>query len=257
MTDTTPLEEILPDNGTKQEQPTETVAESASSEPSESSQATVPKAALDEARSKVRRYTDEVGSMREELRRANDRAERMERAWAQTQQQRQQQPPPDWYENPEGATVHAVRRHFGADFQRLQAQQQQYEQMLHANARIIAEGRYSEEEVGEAEQAFMDAIQSRSLEPADYQKLVNSPNRYSAAVQWYRRQKAQREIGDDPAAFKERVRQEIMAELESGQGGNSGKAPVMPSNFASARNVGSRSGPTWGGPKPLSDIFKT
>jgi hypothetical protein len=33
-------------------------------------------------------------------------------------------------------------------------------------------------------------------------------------------------------------------------------APAMPSNFASARSVGARSGPAWTGPTPLNDIFR-
>lgn len=32
-------------------------------------------------------------------------------------------------------------------------------------------------------------------------------------------------------------------------------APVFPSNIAGARNVGTRSGPAWGGPTPIGDIF--
>jgi C4-dicarboxylate-specific signal transduction histidine kinase len=54
-------------------------------------------------------------------------------------------------------------------------------------------------------------MQSQKLDPADYQKVVSSPNRYAAAVQWHKRQQAQAEIGDDPAAFRAKLEAEILA----------------------------------------------
>jgi hypothetical protein len=118
---------------------------------------------------------------------------------------------------------------------------------------------YGADKVKEAEEAFVQAVQSRTLEVADYHKVVNSPNRYAAAVEWHKRQTALKEIGDDPASYKERLKAELLAELQQGQppANNAAAAvPVMPSNLATARNVGSRSGPAWGGPTPLNDIFK-
>jgi hypothetical protein len=120
-------------------------------------------------------------------------------------------------------------------------------------------------------------MQSRELDPADYQKVVNSPNRYAAAVQWHQRQLAQAEIGDDPAAYKARVEAEFLekygidpaaykAKVEAeflekygirpGEQAAPAVKPVMPSNLTGARNVGSRSGPQWAGPPTLADIFK-
>ena len=88
--------------------------------------------------------------------------------------------------------------------------------------------------------------------------MVNSPNRYAAAVQWHKRQQVAAEIGDDPVAFREKVKAELLAELqqktETEQPAQ--PAPVMPSNLATNRNVGARSGPAWGGPPTLGDIFK-
>jgi hypothetical protein len=257
----TPLDEILPESHEEPAKTEEPVTEQPTTESvpdrSESSDQTmVPKAALDEARGKARRYTEEVTAVRERLGSLEQQNQRLMQMLAQNQQrQNPPPPPPDWYENPEGATLHAVQRAYGQYLQQLQQARQEQEQMLHANARMIAESRYDEATVNAAEQAFMEAIQKQSLEPADYDKVVRSPNRYAAAVAWYKRQQAQQEIGDDPTAYREKVRAEILAEMNGGQGG--GRAPTMPSNFAGARNVGSRSGPAWSGPKALTDIFKT
>ena len=69
------------------------------------------------------------------------------------------------------------------------------------------------------------------------------------------------EIGSDPAAYKaklaEEIRSQLMAEFQQGQQPAAQRAaPVMPSNFATGRNVGARSGPAWSGPPSLDDIFK-
>ena len=105
-------------------------------------------------------------------------------------------------------------------------------------------------------------MRSQKLDPADYHKVANSPNRYAAAVQWHQRQLAQAEIGDDPAAYKAKleaeVREKVLAELQQGDGQQTQqRQAAMPSNFASARNVANRSaGPAWSGPASIQDIFK-
>src|SRR6185503_12259288 len=99
------------------------------------------------------------------------------------------------------------------------------------------------------------ALQSKTLDQADYQKVVSSPNRYAAAVQWHKAQLAKAEIGDDPAAFRAKIEAEILAKhgltQEGGAAQQQQKPAVMPSNLAGARNVGSRSGPAWSGPPSL------
>ena len=78
-------------------------------------------------------------------------------------------------------------------------------------------------------------------------------------MQWYARRKVLSEVGSDPAAYRERLKAEILAELNGGNAPaqQQQKAPaVMPSNLSAARNVGTRSGSMWGGPTPITDIFK-
>lgn len=207
----------------------------------------VPHEALHAEKQKVKRYTDEVT----EFRKSNEALQRQVSELLQRVPvpKQEQAPPPDFYDNPAVATQHVVAPQF-----------EQINQTLLANARLIAGMKYSDDEVDTAEKAFIEAVQNRQLDPADYQKVVGSPNRYAAAVQWHKRQQAQAEIGPDPAAYRAKVEAEILAKHgiqppANGQQQQPTPAPVMPSNLATARNVGNRSGPAWAGPQPLESIF--
>lgn len=215
----------------------------------------VPQQALHAQREKVKRYTEQVADFERKLTEQNEAWERRFGQLLNTVRQppaQQEQPKePDWFENPTEAARNAVAPQFG-----------QVEQMLMANSRLIAEAKFGDDKVKGAEEAFIAAVQRNALDPADYQRVVNSPNRYAAAVQWHQRQQAQAEIGDDPAAFKAKVeaelREKLLAELQQGGAPQSQQpAPVMPSNLAAVRNVGNRSGPAWGGPQPTESIFAT
>jgi len=218
---------------------------------SEGRQGFVPQQALHAEKQKTKRYTEEVSSLRTEIAQRDAAWERRIAQLVEAQKPKQeQQQPPDQFEDFPGATRHVVQ----PEFQRI-------EQQLLAIAKDTAIGRFTEGKVTEAEQAFISALQSQKLDPADYQKVVGSPNRYAAAVQWHQRQLAQAEIGDDPAAFKAKLeadlREKITAELQQGTEGQQTqqRQPVMPTNLAGARNVGARSGPAWSGPQSLQDIF--
>jgi len=210
----------------------------------------VPHEALHAEKQKVKRYTEEVS----EFRRSN---EALQRQVAELLQRvpipKAERPPaPDFFENPGEATRHEVQQTVSPQFE-------QINQTLLAFAKDNAITRFTEESVNEAEQAFIGALQSKTLDPADYQKVVSSPNRYAAAVQWHKRQLAQKEIGDDPAAYRAKLEAEILAKhgltAEGGAAQQQQPKPVMPSNLAGARNVGTRSGPAWSGPPSLEDIF--
>jgi hypothetical protein len=213
----------------------------------------VPHEALHAEKQKVKRYTEQVGDFQRQLSETNANWERRMTQLVEAVRPKQEAaPPPDFFENPALATRHEVQQSVSPQFE-------QINQQLLAIARDNAETRFTPETVNEAEQAFISALQSQKLDPADYQKVVSSPNRYAAAVQWHKRQIAQAEIGDDPSAFKAKLeaelREKITAELQGEQPAQQQRQPVMPSNLAGARNVGSRSGPAWSGPTALNDIF--
>lgn len=217
-------------------------------------QRTVPHEALHAEKQKVKRYTEEVS----EFRRSNEALQRqvtelLQRVPVPKQEQAETVDPIDaFFKDPTAAARSAVTPQF-----------EQINQTLQFIAKDNAIVRYTEEAVNTAEQAFLQAVQSRSLDPADYQKVVGSPNRYAAAVQWHKQQQAKAEIGDDPAAFRAKIEAEILAKHGLTAEGAAADSPqqqvasVMPSNLTNARNVGSRSGPAWSGPPSLNDIFDT
>jgi hypothetical protein len=231
--------------GEGQQQPTEATTQEG--QPGQSKM--VPHEALHAEKQKVKRYTDEVA----DFRKSNESLQRQVTELLQRipVPKVDKPPAPDFFEDPGAATRHEVQQSVSPQFD-------QINQTLLAIARDNAETRFTPEMVSEAEQAFIGALQSKTLDPAEYQKVVSSPNRYAAAVQWHKRQLAQKEIGDDPAAFRAKVeaelREKITAEMQGGQQ-PAPRSPAMPSNLAGARNVGARSGPAWSGPSSLQDIF--
>lgn len=221
----------------------------------EGRQGFVPQQALHAEKQKVKRYTEQVGEFEKTLGTVREQNAALTRQVTELlqripQQKTEQQQPPNQFEDFPGATRHVVQ----PEFQRI-------EQQLLAIAKDTAITRFTEEKVNEAEQAFISAMQSQKLDPADFQKVVHSPNRYAAAVQWHQRQQAQAEIGDDPAAYKAKLeaelREKLTAELQQGDGQQAQqRRATMPSNFANARNVGNRgTGPAWSGPSTIDDIF--
>jgi hypothetical protein len=234
--------------------------------PDEAATRMVPHQALHAERLKSRRYSEEVADFRKSLAETNARMAQLVEAVTP----RPARPaPPDFFDNPEAATRFEVAQTVSPEFERIN-------QTLHSFARENAIGRFDEAKVNDAEQAFIGALQAGRLDPSDYRRVVNSPNRYAEAVKWHQRQVARAEIGDDPSAFKARVeaelRERILAELagersdavlRTATGGDAVPrtaggprfAYATPSNLAGARNVGSRGGPAWSGPASLTDIF--
>jgi hypothetical protein len=114
--------------------------------------------------------------------------------------------------------------------------------------------------VGEAEKAFNDAANAGRLSREFIQQVNSSENPWVAAVEWHQQQTVMAEIGSDPAAYKQKLRDELKAELmaefqQGQQPGAQRAAPVMPGNFATGRNVGARTGPAYAGPPNLDDIL--
>jgi hypothetical protein len=224
-------------------------------EPNEGKQKLVPHEALHAEKQKTKRYTEEVSSLRQEI---ADRDAAWERRIAQLMEAQKPKPEPqqrpDWFENPDAAAQHTVQETINPRFDAVN-------RVLMENAKLVAGLKYGDDKIEAADKAFMEAVQTGKIDPADYQRVTSSPNIFAAAVQWHQRQQALSEIGDDPAAFRARVEAEILAKHGLTQNDNGQQqqqaqpAAVMPSNIAGARNVGSRSGPAWSGPPSLQDIF--
>jgi hypothetical protein len=227
---------------------------SSDAEPQADDRGMVPVAALQAERQKAKRYTEQVADFQKQLAEQRDQFEQRFAQLFGAIQRPQAQPepvaPPNYWDAPE-------------DFTRREIQQgvEPLTQRQMALAREVAEVRFQPQVVEAAVQAFDQEMAARRLDPAIHARIMNSPNPFAAAVQWHQHTTTMAEMGSDPVAYKaklaEEIRAQVMAELQQGQQpAAQGAAPVLPSNFATGRNVGARSGPAWSGPTPLGDIFK-
>jgi hypothetical protein len=100
-----------------------------------------------------------------------------------------------------------------------------------------------------------DAIVDEAFEAAQQAGVVDSfrgrQDPWGDLVKWHKTQKVQAEIGNDPEAYRERIRQQVMQELAAGQSANLRPAPSL----AGQSNLGTRNAPAWSGPTPLDDIL--
>jgi len=224
-----------------------------------SEQQHVPLAALKEERAKAKRYTEEVADLRKTIAEQGQRFDQLFSALQRQQQPpapQQPQKPADFWEAPETAVQSYVAQAI-TPLQQMMAQQREQ------SSQMFAESQHGKATVDEAladmKGRLLSGDQTARLE---YQRIMASPHPYGALVDWHKQQRIVGEIGTDIGAYREKLKAEILAELQAeGQSqkpaGNTPGAPqtTMPSNFATARNVGSRSGPAWAGPTPLADIF--
>ncbi len=240
---------------TTREQPQGQPEPSSDAEPQADETGKVPLAALHAERSKVKRYTEQVAEFQTKLEQQNaqweQRFSQIMTAVVPKQAQPAAAPAPEIWDDP-NAFVRSQAMEMVSPLQ---------QQML-AMARSVAEIQFREQPgiVKEAEEAFNRAAATGQIDPEIHRRINASPNPYAAAVEWHQHTSTMSEIGADPAAWRAQkeaeIRAQVMAEIQGG-GAPAGNqpAPVMPSNFAAARNVGNRSGPAWSGPTPLQDIF--
>lgn len=118
---------------------------------------------------------------------------------------RQQQKPPDFFEGPEQATMALINRTF-------QPYAEETRKTMMYLGKMVAEARHGEDKVAEAEKVFLEARDRNTLDPADYERVVQSPNRFDAVVRWHRKQSVLASVGDDPAAWFDKQLEARMAD---------------------------------------------
>lgn len=212
-----------------------------------SEQAMVPVAAIQAERAKVKRYTEQVAEFDKRLQEQSALIERLTTALAPKQPEPKA---PDFWESPEAAVQGLVSQ---AVTPVQQAMMQQREQV----SLMLANEKHGADKVSEAMNTLRGLQANRAEFEPIYRQIMSSPHPYGALVEWHGKHQLLSEIGSDPAAYKEKLKAEILAEMQKDSGQQQvAQAPAaMPSNFATARNVGNRSGPAWSGPTPLADIF--
>lgn len=144
----------------------------------------------------------------EARRQAENRAAQLEARLQQVAEHlRQQQKKPDFFENPDQATQEIINRH-------LQPFVEEQRRTAMYLGKMMAEQAHGVDKVTEAERAFLEAKDAMTLDPVDYERVVQSPNRYDAVVQWHKRQTVLSSVGDDPAAWFEKQLESRMADPE-------------------------------------------
>jgi|688.fasta_scaffold13803_11 hypothetical protein len=235
----------------QQPEANQTVAETPQSEEATDEQKMVPVAALQAERQKSRKYTEHLAQVEKELAEQRQQFSQLQQ-WLLAQQQAQQPKPqvPDFWEAPETAIDYRVQQEVAPIKSLLQKQREEFSmlQAVDKHGQEIVDAAFSEMRSRMASDPY-------GVKP-DYDRIMSSPHPYGALVDWHRKQQALAEIGSDPAAYREKLKAELLAELQQ-QAPAAPSAPSLnlPSNFAAARNVGARSGPNWSGPAPINDIF--
>ena len=107
------------------------------------------------------------------------------------------------------------------------------------------------------DKAWARVQQEFGANPSLYDQIVRSPDPWDQVVQHGKRLMAMDEIGNDPAAYRKKLEEEIRASVLASAGGQqqtNQPAPRIPASLAGERSAGAR-GNTWTGPTPLEDIF--
>lgn len=118
---------------------------------------------------------------------------------------RQQQKPADFFTDPTTATQELILR-------TIQPYAEETRKNLMAMGRMVASTTHGAEKVNAAERAFLEARNAETLDPVDYERVVQSPNRYDAVVQWHKRQTVLSSVGDDPVAWFEKQLEQRLAD---------------------------------------------
>lgn len=116
--------------------------------------------------------------------------------------QRNQATAPDpkqtsFFDNPDQAATRIIA-------QQLQPFVEYTQRQMIAMGKMLADNVYGADVVSKAEEAFMEARNNRSLDPVDYERVVQSPNRYAECVQWYNNRQVVTTVGNDPMAWFEK-----------------------------------------------------
>jgi hypothetical protein len=201
-------EEVVTSETTEEEQPQQEEPE-ASEAPTEPEQ---PAEEPDQSQS-------ELEGIKAALREERRKRQEMERSFTQ---QREPQKAPDVFEDPAG-----YQRHMESNFTRSMMQQKL------ETSRFLAEREFGADVVQEAFEYFNE-------HPEQSQALLKSPSPFHEAVSIYQQQKVAREVGNDPKAYREKLRAEILAELEAEKTAKQIKsAPSM----ANETSIGGRTPP--------------
>ena len=184
-----------------------------------------------------------------------ERRQAAERELEAYRQQQAQMREPDPYEDPDG--YQAFRQHQAQSMQLQQGQQQLNSILLNERINITEViARRDHEDYDQVKDVFADAALNN---PALIVGLREAPDPAGYAYREGQKIMAQQEIGDDPAAYREKVKAEILAELRmektEAEKAEENLRFSIPNHLAEQRSVSDRKGPEWTGPDALGEIL--
>lgn len=118
---------------------------------------------------------------------------------------------------------------------------------LNASERM-ARKTYGDEAVNQAFERFRAATEKN---PLLHQQAMSSADPWDFVVQEAQRMAVLEEVGSDPKAYRERLKAELLAELQK----TTPAALNLPSSLAGTRSTAPRSSPAFTGPAPLGTLF--
>lgn len=136
---------------------------------------------------------------------------------------------PDFYENPD----EYMR-------QREQAQQHAIWNERLNMSELMATNKHGEEAVNAAADAFKVAA---AQNPALVHEFTQQRDPYGFVMKWHQKNSMLTEIGEDPAAYKERLRQELLAELQAQQPAPVAAKPTIPGSLSTAPSAAKATAP--------------
>lgn len=151
---------------------------------------------------------------------------------------------PDLFENPDGA-LDFVQQQFQRDLDR---------RILNMS---VAAAKRAFPDYADAEAAFVEAVHAN---PRLYDQMMADEDPAGFAYRVGSQVKVLREVGADPSAYREKVRREVEAELQSQR---ETEQPLrradprssIPPSLAGGRDSSGRFVPAWNGPESLKDIL--
>lgn len=186
---------------------------------------------------------EEFKGLRDERRKRQEAEQRLQDALAQIEAAKAPPPPaPDIWENTEG-----WQQHFGGQVVGQAVQQATINANLNMSE-MMARDKFEDFDDVKAEFLALAADN-----PQLGQQALNDPHPWRKAYQIAKNHRTMTELGaTDLDSVKAKLREEIMAEMAASAVPTSGG---IPPTLSGERNVGSRGGPAWTGPKSLNDLL--
>ncbi len=161
----------------------------------------------------------------------------------QATQQPKPAPAPDFWEDTPG-----WQQHFGGEVTRTAVQEAVFQSQLNMSEMMT---RQANPDFDEIKAQFLALAEQN---PTLREQALADPHPWNKAYQIAKNHKAMQELGaTDLDTLKAKLREELMAEVQGQQ--PQMQRPGLPPTLANERNVGTRAGPAWSGPTPLSDML--